>query len=199
MLNRNVHIDIGINGCFLARRWEDPESWLDITKKIGFSIIEFDSDCLDPFFSGDKNYQLNTAKKVRELADEKGILITDYYTGVATHRFHGLSHSNETVRTSMRKWIVDAMDISIALGAKKIGGHFDAFSVEVLSDEKKYLSQLQKTYDEILRIAEIGKQKGIEALYLEQMYTPSEIPWTLKGADDYLVELNSRIKVVQFI
>lgn len=191
MNKRNVLVDFGINGCYLARRWENIENWIHITKKAGYKYLEFDSDCLDPFFSGDKKYQLRTAELVKKMAESEDLIITDYYTGVATHRFHGLSHSNQGVRDSMKKWMVEAMDIAIALGPRKIGGHFDAFSVEALADEQRYKRQLETTYETLLDVTKIGKEKGIEALYLEQMYTPSEIPWTLDQADEYLNRINS--------
>lgn len=194
MNNRNVHIDIGINGCFMARRWEQPKNWIEITRQTGFEYLEFDSDCLDPFFSGDTEYQRQTAATVRQLANDVGMIITDYYTGAATHRFHGLAHSNERVRERMKKWMVEAMDIAIELGANKIGGHFDAFSVEVLADKDLYGRQLDILYKTLKDIAVIGAEKGMEAIYLEQMYTPSEIPWTLDQTDEYLIELNSANK-----
>ena len=186
---REITIDFGINNCFMARRWEKPENWVGITKQLGYDYMEFDSDCLDPFFSGDRSYQQKTAALVRQIAKEEGLHITDYYTGAATHRFHGLSHSDKSVQNSMRQWMLDAIDISIALGANKIGGHFDAYSVETMMDKDKYRAQYSSTIDSFKDIAAAGRQKGLKALYLEQMYIPSEVPWTLEQTDKYLCDL----------
>src|SRR5947207_14674619 len=90
-----AHVDIGINGAFLTRRWEEPENWMRLTRELGYPYHSFCADLLDPFFSGDLGYQLETATKTRAAAEKYGVTLWDVYTGVATHRFHGLSHSDE--------------------------------------------------------------------------------------------------------
>src|SRR5436190_595066 len=82
-----VHVEIGVNGAFLTRRWEEPDNWMRLTKEYGFPLHSFCADVLDPFFSGDRPYQLETARAVRAAAERHGIEIWDVYTGVATHRF----------------------------------------------------------------------------------------------------------------
>src|SRR5438876_1036861 len=85
-----VHVDIGINGAFLTRRWEEPENWMRLTRELGYPYHSFCADALDPFFSGDREYQLEAAERTRAAAKKYGATIWDVYTGVATHRFHGL-------------------------------------------------------------------------------------------------------------
>src|SRR5436309_3162686 len=63
-----VHIDIAINGAFLTRRWEEPENWMRLTRELGFPYHSFCMDVLDPFFSGDRTHQMETAAAVREAA-----------------------------------------------------------------------------------------------------------------------------------
>src|SRR3990172_3955995 len=101
----SVRVEIGINGAFLTRRWEEPENFIRLTRELGYPCHEFCSDVLDPFFSGDREYQLATAQAVKAAAERYDVFITDIYTGVATHRFHGLSHSDPRVRARMREWI----------------------------------------------------------------------------------------------
>jgi sugar phosphate isomerase/epimerase len=188
---REVLIDIGVNGAFLTRRWETPETFMALTRETGYTYHEFCGDVIDPFFSGDESYQKETAERVRRAAQEYGVVITDYYTGTATHRFHGLSHSDATVRARMREWIERAMEIALALGTDRIGGHWDAIPVERLGDERLLKQSLGNIYREFREIAVVAKKKGIAALANEQMYIPSEIPWTMAGAEEFLVEVNS--------
>jgi len=155
-----VHIDIGINGAFLTRRWENPENFIKLTKELGYDYHSFCSDVLDPFFSGDKSYQIETAKEVREYAEKYKVEIWDYYTGMATHRFHGLSHSDERVRQRMKEWIISAMDIVKEMGAKYLGGHWDALSVEVLQDLEKTKERIEYVYKTFKELAKIAKEKG---------------------------------------
>jgi len=188
---REVVIDIGVNGAFLTRRWETPEAFMSLTREAGYTYHEFCADVIDPFFSGDDSYQKETAARVREAAQEYGIIITDYYTGVATHRFHGLSHSDASVRARMRQWIEKAMDIALALGTDRIGGHWDAVPVERLDDSALLDESVANIYREFRQLSAIAKEKGIAAIYNEQMYIPSEIPWTIAGAREFLVEVNT--------
>jgi hypothetical protein len=187
---RKLHLDIGINGAFLTRRWEEPDSFMCLTRELGYDYHEFCADVLDPFFSGDREYQLATAREIRDAAQRHGVTITDIYTGVATHRFHGLSHSNAVVRERMRQWVSDCMDIALAMGTDRIGGHWDALSVETLSDPARTEWAFRNLYQTFRQLATLAAQKGIAAIYNEQMYIPSETPWTLDQAQEFLIEAN---------
>jgi hypothetical protein len=189
-MRRQVSLDIGINGAFLTRRWEEPDSFMRITRELGYRYHEFCADVLDPFFSGARAYQLRTACRIAEAAARHGVVITDYYTGAATHRFHGLSHSHPSVRARMRLWMHRAMDITLALGSDRLGGHWDAFPVEVWSDPRKSELAFRRIIRQFRRLAAVAKKKGLAALYNEQMYAPSEVPWTLDQALRFLSEVN---------
>jgi sugar phosphate isomerase/epimerase len=190
MAGRTVKLELGVNGAFCTRRWEEPENWMRLTREIGFRNHEFCGDVVDPFFSGDRAFQLDQAAQVKAAAAKYGVHITDIYTGVATHRFHGLSHSHPSPRARMREWIVDVMDLARAMGTDRIGGHWDAFSIEVLEDERRTREAFTRICDEFRELARIGKDKGMAAIYQEQMYIPSEVPWTLQQCEDFLIGAN---------
>jgi sugar phosphate isomerase/epimerase len=187
---RKIHADIGVNGAFLTRRWEEPENWMRLTAELGYPYHSFCADVIDPFFSGDRGYQLEAAERTRAAAEKYGVTIWDVYTGVATHRFHGLSHSDARCRERMIRWIVDCFEICRALGTPRLGGHWDAFSVEVLESAER----THEAWDRIVGIfRELGDHaaaSGVSALYNEQMYIPSEIPWTLEQSERFLLEAN---------
>lgn len=190
MTQRTVFVDIGINGAFLTRRWEEPENWMRLTRELGYPYHEFCADVLDPFFSGDTAYQLETAERTQEAAEKYGVRITDVYTGMATHRFHGLSHSHPRVRACMRDWIVRCMDIALAMGTDRIGGHWDALSVEAMEDPAEVERVMAHTASQFRDLAQVAEDKGMKALYNEQMYIPSETPWTIEQAYRFLAAVN---------
>lgn len=185
-----VTVDIGINGAFLTRRWEEPENWMRLTAELGYPYHEFCSDVLDPFFSGDRAYQLETAAAVAEAAKRHGVCVWDVYTGVATHRFHGLSHRHPAVRERMAQWIRETMLLARVMGAERVGGHWDAISVEELDDEAGADAVEQRTTAQFRQLAAEAPSLGITAIYNEQMYIPSERPWTIKGSARFLTEAN---------
>ncbi|MEA3402191.1 MAG: TIM barrel protein [Armatimonadota bacterium] len=187
---REVHIELGINGAFITRRWERPGNWMRLTREMGFRNHEFCADVLDPFFSGDPDYQMETARQVRSEAQRYGVTITDIYTGVATHRFHGLSHSHPAARQRMKQWILDCCDIALAMGTDRVGGHWDAIPVEVMEDERAYQSAVGRVQSIFRELSRAAARKGIGALYEEQMYIPSEVPWTLQQAEEFMLAVN---------
>lgn len=188
---RTVHVDIGINGAFLTRRWEEPENWMRLTAELGFPYHSFCADVIDPFFSGDRGYQLEAAARTRAAAEKYGVTIWDVYTGVATHRFHGLSHSDERCRARMRQWILDCYALCQALGTPRLGGHWDAFSVEVLESPERTDQAWTHVVQQFRDLADAAGEWGVSGLYNEQMYIPSEIPWTLEQSERFLRETNA--------
>ncbi len=189
-MSREIRLELGVNGAFLTRRWERPGNWMRLTREVGFTNHEFCADVIDPFFSGDREFQLETARQVRAETQRHGVTITDIYTGVATHRFHGLSHSHPAPRQRMKEWVLDCCDICLAMGTDRIGGHWDAISVEMMQDERAYASAIARVQSIFRELSRAAAAKGIGAIYNEQMYIPSEIPWTLEQAEAFLIGVN---------
>jgi sugar phosphate isomerase/epimerase len=133
---------------------------------------------------------MDTAQAVRAAAERHQVEITDIYTGVATHRFHGLSHPDPRVRDRMRQWILGCMDIASAMGVSRIGGHWDAVPVEALDGGPRYDEAFRAICGEFRRLSIDAHQRGLSAVSDEQMYIPSEIPWTLDQAERFLIEVN---------
>lgn len=185
-----VRLDIGINGAFLTRRWEEPENWMRLTRECGYAAHSFCGDVIDPFFSGDRAFQREQAQATREAAQKYGVTICDFYTGVATHRFHGLSHSDPRPRERMVEWLEEAAELAVLMGTDALGGHWDAFSVEVLSDPVRTEEATQRLYETFRDLAIRLRTLGLRALYQEQMYIPSEKPWTLAETEAFLIAVN---------
>ncbi|MEP6756681.1 MAG: TIM barrel protein [Chthonomonadales bacterium] len=190
MSDGSVVLDIGINGAFLTRRWEEPENWMRLTAECGYPSHSFCGDVIDPFFSGDRGFQLEQAHATKAAAEKYGVTICDFYTGVATHRFHGLSHSDPRAREQMAVWLDKAAELAVEMGTTALGGHWDAFSCEVLADPKLTAEATTRLYQTFRDLSVRLKPSGITAIYQEQMYIPSEKPWTLDETEEFLVEVN---------
>ena len=190
MSNLNVSVDIGVNGAFLTRRWEEPENWMRLTAECGYPSHSFCGDVIDPFFSGDRGFQMEQALATREAAAKYGVTICDFYTGVATHRFHGLSHSDARARERMAQWLDEAAEIAVEMGTYALGGHWDALSCEVLADPARHADATKRLYQTFRDLSVRLQPSGLKAIYQEQMYIPSEKPWTLDETEEFLVEVN---------
>lgn len=190
-MSRTVELHLGINGTFCARRWEAPGNWMSLTHELGFTCHEFSTDVLDPFFSGDHEFQLAQARQAREAADRLGVRISALHTGLASRRFHGLSHSDPIARQRMIEWACACMDIATALGAGSLGGRWDTIPVEVIEQgERSYDEAIRRLHEALRDLAQVARDKGLEALYQEQSCVPAEPPWTIKQAEELLIEVN---------
>jgi sugar phosphate isomerase/epimerase len=191
MMSRTVRFQIGIDGAFATRRWERPESIVRLAVETGYRALEYCADLIDPFFMGPKEFVLEMAREVRECAARYGVTITNVYTGMATHRFHGFSHSRPEPGERMKQWLYECWDICLAMGTDRWGGHVDAVPVEILEDPAAYRARVERLYDTWRALARVAKDKGMGALYVEQMYIPSEVPWTLQQAEEMLRAVNT--------
>src|SRR5205823_499680 len=77
-----------------------------------------------------------------------------------------------------------------ALGTPRLGGHWDAFSVETLADPARLGAAWTQIIAQFRDLGDEAARRGVQALYNEQMYIPSEVPWTLDQAARFLIEVN---------
>jgi sugar phosphate isomerase/epimerase len=189
-MSHAVHLDIGVEAVFAARLWTEPETWIAHAREAGYTWLEFSGDVLDPFFSGDAAYRARTAAAVRSETERHGIRIANAFTGKATHRFHGLSHPDEAVRARMREWIHAYMDLALAMGTDRVGGRWNTIPPEGWTDPARFAAAKDLIHREFRALSEKGKQKGLAAVYNEQMYSPAEYPWTIATAYEFLEAAN---------
>jgi len=67
-----------------------------------------------------------------------------------------------------------------------LGFFCHAFNNNVLQDKEKYSYHLGDLYDRLAGLAEYAAFQGLKSLGVEQMYTPHQVPWTIKGARELL-------------
>lgn len=190
-MSRTVSLKLGLDGAYATRRWEKPENIVGLVRELGYPCMEFCADIIDPFFMGDTQFRLDLAAKCRAVAERVGVEIWNLYTGMCTHRSHGFSHSHVAPRRRMEEWMVLAMQTAVALGGPRLGGHMDAIPVEYLKDPAAYGRACANAYAAWRNLARLGQEVGVEALYVEQMYIPSEIPWTLDQTAECLLAVNT--------
>lgn len=90
----------------------------------------------------------------------------------------------------MVEWILASAEIATTMGTDAIGGHWDAFSCEVLDDPQRTKEATERIYNTFRELAQELKKRNIRVLMQEQMYIPSEKPWTLAECEEFLVAVN---------
>ncbi len=190
-MSREVELQLGLDGAFATRRWENPENVIRITKELGFTVHEYCCDHIDPFFMGPREFTMEMARDVKRAAEHYGVEIFDTYTGMATHRWHSWSHSRPEPRERMKQWLIEMMDLTREMGCGRWGGHVDALSVEVLADPEETNKRIALLYATWREMAVVAKEKGLVSISVEQMYTPSEVPCTLEQTEQFLIACNA--------
>lgn len=183
-------LKLGVNLCFVRKRWTEPEEWVDkVRNDLDLDVIEFCSDLLDPLLMPQGMLDEKVGR-FRELTDKNGIEVYDYYTGVITHCLNLLSDPDERMRETGFKWCRGASKLAAAMGAKSIGGHFDTIPSADINDPKRYAACIDRCVETAQRVAREAKAEGMEFVQWEQMYAPSEVPYTHEQTVDFHARAN---------
>jgi sugar phosphate isomerase/epimerase len=192
-MSHNATLKLALNGGAFARRWESPDSWMRLTREAGFACHEFSTDLVDPLLSGDEEFCAAQAQAVSAAAKAHEVSLTGVWAGSGLGRLHGLCHSDPIPRQRAIEWIVGCMDMAVAMGAAAVGGRFGVVPTEVMQQGEHGQAQAVRRLHEIMReIAQIGGDKGLTALWLEQGCIPAEVPWTIRQAEEFLIEMNRK-------
>jgi len=190
---------LAVNMCFLRKRWAEPEEWAEIIdEKLGLRYAEFCSDLLDPFFVPEPT-RTQIARKTKMAFESRGITIVAYYTGVITHCLNLLSHPHLTVRNRGMEWCQKAILLAAAMGAGAVGGHFDTIVHSDCLDPKRRPARINDVIRSFQSLSHDAKRHGLNFLLWEQMYTPSEAPYTIAEAEDIYERVNEGAAVPVYL
>jgi len=190
-MSRTVQLHVGINGQFCAARWEQPDSWVRLTRELGFRWHELSGDLLDPLYGGDRQFQTEVARQAKKAARAGDVAFCAVDAGIAPRCSHGLSHTHAIPRQTMVEWVVAAMSIARELGARRVTGHWDSIPVETLEQGEDAAKKAIRSQYEIIRdLARIGGDMELSGLCVEQSYVPARTPCTIKQAEEMLIATN---------
>ncbi|MDP8219008.1 MAG: TIM barrel protein [Candidatus Theseobacter exili] len=188
-------LNLGVDLSFAKKRWPEPEAWLEIIRdKLGLKYVEFDSDFLDPLYISEPT-RSQVASEIRQLAKEYDILIHNYFTGTMTHCVNLISHPDERIRKDGIRWCEEAIKISAKLGTKGIGGHFDTISYRDWKDPKRCSLLINNLISSFQHLSKVAKEEGLEFILWEQMYAPSEVPYTINQTKELIEKVNNGASV----
>jgi len=184
------HFKLGVDLSFAKKRWPEPTAWLEIVRgRLGIKYIEFDSDFLDPFFVSEPTLS-DVASEIRALAVQYEVEIHNYFTGAITHCLNLVSHPDERIRPDGVRWCERAIRLTTKLGARGIGGHFDTISSKDLNNPERYCMLINNLVSNFEWLSNIANQEGQEFILWEQLYAPSEVPYTIRQARELMEQLN---------
>ena len=174
-------VHLGINNCFAAKRWPEPETWCRIIKEdFGLKIVQFSFDLLAP--KTKLEVQQGLAEQVAQALKNNKLALTSTFTGGSIYSLSMLLHPNLGMRLDALEWFEKAIALSGKLGAETTGGHLGAYSCDDYhrSDRKQYLFDFFT--EALVHLSVLGKKAGFKFLLWEPMPVLREGPATIKEA-----------------
>jgi sugar phosphate isomerase/epimerase len=183
-------INLGMNSCFAVKRWPNPWEWLKIVgEDLNLRYVEFTLDLIDPVLTSEPT-RSELARETAFAAQAYNVEIFDAYTGLAIHCFNLLSHPHPGMRRDGLRWMEEALELVTLLGARGLGGHFDALSYTDVQNPQRRQFFIDHLVDTFRYLARLAAKKGHAFILLEQMYSPREMPYTLEETEYFYKRLN---------
>lgn len=184
MTEPNVYL--AIDNCFASKRWTEPLEWMKIVRSLGLLYVEAsaDTEC-DPLYHGTR-YLRGWLEKVRRASQETGVRVSSLCSGHGSYATLGLAHTDGDVRNRFfQKWLVPMVELAGMLGAG-IGFFCHAFPEDVMQSPEKYALKKEELIEFLSRLSARAKECGCRFIALEQMYSPHQIPWTIRQAREIM-------------
>jgi sugar phosphate isomerase/epimerase len=175
-----------LNTCFAVKRWPEPEVWSRIAADLGVGHVQFSFDLLDPVLVDDEEVFAAT----RAICERNDVRISSAFTGLISYVQNSLGHPNERVRERARRWYEAAIDATATLGARGVGGHIGALSVQDFTDPAQRVQAVQRTVEIVQRLAERAAEKGLDFLLWEVMPVAREFPSRLDDTEELMARLH---------
>lgn len=188
--------ELGVDLCFAAKRWPQPESWTAIVRdELALRCIEFDSDFLDPFCVPE-DLRICLAAETRQRVEDAGLYVHSYFSGLIPHALNLLGHPDERLRKLGIDWGEGAIRTAAAMGARGTGQHaLTTISSPDCLVTERYQMHVETLVRSFQHLSFYAQDYGLDFVVVEQMYTPNEPPYTIAQTRDILARINENAGV----
>lgn len=192
-------VHLAVDNCFASKRWTAPLDWMRIAHEAGLFYVEAsaDNEC-DPLYTTAESLA-SWIEAVRRASDETGVRVSTFYSGHGSYATLGLAHPDERVREHMQRRWLEPMIASAASLQAGLGFFCHAFPQSVLADPAAYEKAEADLIRRLAELAVVGQRVGLSSLSVEQMYTPHQVPWTIRGAERLLQAVYTQGKAPFYI
>ena len=177
-------IYLAVDNCYGYKRFTDVKEWMQRSLDCGYTYIEASADTeADPLYMGDA-YMTRWAKDVNRYSAETGAKVAHLYSGHGTYTTLGLAHPDMEVRRRfIDGWFGRMVDAAADVGAG-LGFYAHGFTNSDIQTPAGYRRCVEELTHSLAEITCHARDRGVEYLSLENMYTPHMYPWTLKTAGE---------------
>ncbi|MBE5773388.1 MAG: hypothetical protein E7337_05580 [Clostridiales bacterium] len=182
-------IHLGIDNCFAIKRWTAPREWGRVVNEMGMKYVEAvpDLEC-EPLLNPD-DYRQEWIDEVNRMRDDTGTQVVMFYSNDSTYDSIGFSHPDRRIRRHfVEKWFGNFIKMASAIGSD-IGYYVQATPESMLYSKEGRRQAAEYAYECMVDVNKMAGAAGIKHVALEQMYTPHQPPFTIKGMRDLIVNI----------
>lgn len=180
------------DNCFAIKRWIHPVEWAKKIKDIGIKYIEMstDNEC-DPLYNTEE-YLKKWVENVKISEEKTGTKVVNFYTGYQTYRTIGLAHPDKRVsKRLLDNWLKKMVKVAASLNVG-LGFYLHAMPEKALQSPEIFNKTHEQILENLSELATYAWENGKVQISLEQMYSPQQTPWTIKGAKEFIKEIYKR-------
>ena len=119
---------LGINTCFAAKRWPEPEEWARlVAEEFGLKTVQFSFDLMDP--RAGAGVVGSYIDHTRIACERQGIKIHSTFTGFIPYIQNLLLHPEAPFREDAKAWFKAAIDVTARMGVLLTGGYFGSLRI----------------------------------------------------------------------
>lgn len=167
---------LGINTGFAVNRYSEPEEWTKVIYESGAKYVQFTADLLN--VSLPEKIIQQQSDRIIDSCDKYGLEITSTFTGAFT-RVNHLAHPDPLIQSYWIDWFKKFIDLSLKIGAKKIGSHFGILTTKDDQDSINRNLRIKQNINNWHIIGNYAKEKGVECLLWEPMSISRELGETI--------------------
>lgn len=179
-------LTLAVDNCFASKRWTEPHEWMQIAADAAIFALEAsaDNEC-DPLYTPPDALE-DWARAVEAASAQTGARVVNFYSGHGTYATLGLAHTDVRVRDHIQhRWLTPMIALAARFGAG-LGFYCHAFPQQVMNDTARYAQAEADLVQRLAALAATARAHGLPTLSVEQMYSPHQIPWTIRGAERLL-------------
>lgn len=169
-----MRLELGINNCFAAKRWPEPDEWAAIVaEELELRLVQHSLD-----LSPTQDCWVSDAERLRHACDEAGLRIHSVFTGLAAYSSNLMLGPASAERGHGFRFWEEAIQFAGMLGARSFGGHVGSLSRHDADDDARRRELWAELQDRLGQLARSASQQGLESLLVENMACDRE-PWRM--------------------
>jgi len=158
-----MNVTLGINNCFAAKRWPEPDAWAQIIREeLGLSVVQHSLDLSDLDDDPD-------ADAVRTACERAGLVIDSVFTGLIAYSLNLMLAPDAAERERAAGYWSRAVQFASSLGARSVGGHVGSLSRRDADDPDRRALLWTELQRRLSELSSLAHRSGLQALLVENM------------------------------